>query len=72
MCDIGLGTLPHETLNEDEDDVGLAGKTAEGMRPAEIDWWGAATQWGSALDGTAWGGRSAKASAPPDGELADT
>ena len=32
---------------------------ADGICPAEIVCWGTATQWGSALDGAAWGGRSA-------------
>ena len=60
MCEIGAATLAHETLAEEEDDVDWACKMADGRCPAEIgsDCWEAATQWGSALDGAAWGGRS--------------
>ena len=73
MCEIGAATLAHETLAEEADDVDWDCRMADGRRPAEIgcECWEAATQWGSALDGAAWGGRLdmlevvAAGSAPP-------
>ena len=51
-----------ESLLEVEDRISalFVCKTADGRCPAEIgEWWGAAAQWGSALDDAAWGGRLA-------------